>query len=172
MGIYDMVRLLCQSVVDPEGSGCRRWQGHKRNGYCQIRWNGRRRPVHVVAHELWIGPIPKGLEVDHVAARGCRWRDCINPEHLEAVTHAENVARRRPRQAPTHCPRGHPLTPDNLCIGTRADRPGPRKRCRLCFNDDRNARRAARGVKPRTKRLARPVLREPDPTGGATDAVG
>jgi len=60
-----------------------------------------RRPVYVhrFAHEMLIGPIPEGYEVDHVVERGCTSELCVNPAHLEAVTPEENKARRRPRGA-------------------------------------------------------------------------
>jgi hypothetical protein len=49
--------------------------------------------AHRVSYEFYQGPIPEGHEIDHVWQRGCRSRQCINPEHLEAVTHQENVRR-------------------------------------------------------------------------------
>lgn len=51
--------------------------------------------AHRVAYELAIGPIPEGLTIDHVKARGCTRVDCCNPAHLEAVTYAENQHRGR-----------------------------------------------------------------------------
>ena len=64
-------------------------------GYGHMRWNGRHVFVHRLAYELSVGPIPQGLEIDHVAERGCVSRACCNPAHLEPVTHAENVRRGR-----------------------------------------------------------------------------
>ncbi|MHB1432014.1 MAG: HNH endonuclease signature motif containing protein [Streptosporangiaceae bacterium] len=46
-------------------------------------------------YEALFGPIPPGLVIDHVAARGCTRTDCCSPEHLEAVTQAENTRRGR-----------------------------------------------------------------------------
>src|SRR5689334_13012943 len=89
-------RLVARSALASDGSGCIRWQGaHTPKGYGLISVEGRGRRVHILAHLLWIGDIPEGCEIDHVAKRGCRWRDCLNPQHLEAVTHVENIARAR-----------------------------------------------------------------------------
>lgn len=131
-------QLLARSVQ--AANGCRRWTGpHHRKGYGHISIAGRVRRAHIVAHEVWIGPVPDGYEVDHVYARGCRYRDCIEPAHLEAVTHATNV--RRARELITHCPKGHEYTPANIKWVTKR---GVRcRRCRRCFNDARSARRAA-----------------------------
>lgn len=64
-----------------------------RTGYGNIWWLGRAQSAHRIAYELAIGPIPPGLTVDHVEARGCTLRHCVNPAHLEAVTQAENNRR-------------------------------------------------------------------------------
>lgn len=69
---------------------CLRWTGSRTPaGYGQMSVAGRLVGVHRVAYELAVGPVPEGLEIDHL----CRVRDCINPDHLEVVTHAENVRR-------------------------------------------------------------------------------
>ena len=47
--------------------------------------------AHRVAYEHYVGPIPDGLELDHV----CRVRECVNPDHLRPVTHGANVDRAR-----------------------------------------------------------------------------
>ena len=84
---------LDQNVV--RDGDCLRWTAaHTEKGYVRI-WDGRAyRRAHIVAYELAHGPVPDGLELDHVRERGCRFRDCVNPRHLEAVTHAENLRRR------------------------------------------------------------------------------
>ena len=84
-------RIAPRLVVDEE-TGCHRWTGaHNSTGYGYVKVDGRQVSVHSVAYELFVGPIPEGLELDHL----CRVRDCANPEHLEAVTRAENLRRGR-----------------------------------------------------------------------------
>lgn len=109
---------------------CWRWLGARTpNGYGTFRFKNRTQPVHRWAYEEWVGPIPEGLEIDHL----CRTRDCINPDHLEAVTRAENMRRATPARGAdhgngrkTHCPQGHEYTPENTY-----ERRG-RRYCRVC----------------------------------------
>lgn len=95
---------------------------------------------HRWAYEHLIGPIPEGLEIDHL----CRNRACVNPWHLEPVTAVVNTARAH-RYAPTHCPQGHEYTPENTYHPP--NKPNSRQ-CRTC------RRTRAQEVK-RMKRAAR-----------------
>lgn len=85
-------------------------------GYGKFGIRGGWKPSHRVSYELHVGPVPDGLELDHL----CRNPRCVNPDHLEPVTHAENVRRgdarnngQRYRERRTHCARGHALTAEN-----------------------------------------------------------
>lgn len=96
------------------GPGCMIWLGSRHCKYGQIGINKRPIGAHRVAWELYRGPIPKGLTIDHL----CRNPSCVNVEHLEPVTMAENL--RRGEGAPaknarkTHCKNGHPFTTENI----------------------------------------------------------
>jgi hypothetical protein len=83
--------------------------------------------AHRVVYEALVGPIPTGLQLDHL----CRTRACVNPAHLEPVTRRENILRGESPSAvharKTHCIRGHEFTPENT--HTRSD--GSRS-CRKC----------------------------------------
>jgi hypothetical protein len=127
------------SKVD-KTADCWLWQGSKSNGYGYFYLNGKNTGAHRVAYEMLCGPIPDGLVLDHL----CQAPACVNPDHLEPVTHQENI-RRGPRERyganryKTHCSRGHKLSGDNV-----ADQGGGRRRCVICRQArDRNRVRIA-----------------------------
>lgn len=118
-------RLLAKVEVDPE-TGCWLWTGARdHSGYGQFAWTSDLiKRAHRAAYELLIGPIPEGLPLDHL----CRVRLCVNPEHLEPVTVAENTRRGLPATK-TECVNGHPYDEGNTYL--RKGRDGSRD-CRAC----------------------------------------
>lgn len=81
--------------VDKNGpGGCWLWTSTLiKGGYGRFGLNGRHVLAHRYSYELNVGPIPEGMEIDHVYDRGCRHRNCVNPAHLEPVTKDENIRR-------------------------------------------------------------------------------
>lgn len=73
-----------QRSID-NGRGCWVFRGES-NKYGALRVNNRSRPAHRVSYELYVGPIPAGYQIDHK----CRTPGCVNPDHLQAVTHKQN----------------------------------------------------------------------------------
>lgn len=70
---------------------CWNWPGPKgKNGYAPYLWiKGKKAYAYRMAYIHLVGPVPEGLELDHL----CRNPACINPAHLEPVTHLENCLR-------------------------------------------------------------------------------
>ena len=73
---------------------CHEWIGHKENGYGRFGMGYGKRGwrlywAHRISYEMFIGPIPEGLTVDHL----CRNKGCVNPKHMEIVTRSENISR-------------------------------------------------------------------------------
>src|SRR5690242_18719570 len=80
-------RFLAKIKVNPE-SGCHEWQAYTdRDGYGCFWIKPTNYRAHRVAYELFVGPIPEGLVIDHL----CRNRSCVNPAHLEPKTDLENL---------------------------------------------------------------------------------
>ncbi len=117
------------------GSPCWLWRRAKTGGgYGQVWIDGKALYTHRVYYERAKGPIPAGLELDHL----CRVPACCNPDHLEPVTHFEN-AQRGVRRKKTHCPQGHPY--DEFNTGVR--RNGHRV-CMTCQRESKKRRREER----------------------------
>lgn len=126
--------------IRDEVTNCLRWQGaHFRSGYGIL---GGADSAHRYAYIREFGPIEQGLTIDHVYERGCRYRDCVNPEHLEAVTLSENGRRaalhRHPTRGNANCPNGHEYTAENTHTSSGI------RHCRTCTRNRVAKWRAAR----------------------------
>lgn len=129
---------LNEMKISPEpNSGCWLWLGDINiNGYGRMYYKSgnHRKMAHRVVYESHFGPIPDGLELDHL----CRTRSCVNPAHLEPVTKSVNAKRGlTPRlnaergKIITHCPHGHEYTSENTYIRENPKGWASRK-CRTC----------------------------------------
>lgn len=129
-------RLQRYSLPEPN-TGCWLWGGDwDVNGYGKINIIDdagirRMRKAHLVYYEVTVGPVPAGMELDHK----CRVRCCVNPAHMEPVTHEENMLRglhtvQLLQSTKTHCPAGHPY--DEINTKRRTDRGWNARECRAC----------------------------------------
>lgn len=134
-----------EEKCSPEpNTGCWLWTGaasfnHSGNLYGLFKTD-KLKGAHRASYELYKGPIPHGLVVDHK----CRQTLCVNPDHLEAVTSLENSRRgivsevcRDLQLSKTHCPHGHPYAGDNLYL-----KPNGRRECRQCVKNSGERYRA------------------------------
>ncbi len=117
-------------LIDKSGD-CWTWKLTPRaDGYGRTHWRGRSRQAHCAVYEMLVGPIPEGRELDHL----CRNRICVNPAHLEPVTHRVNCLRGESPAAhnarKTHCKRGHSFNEANTYFARDGSR-----HCRICHRD-------------------------------------
>lgn len=124
-----------ESFIHPEpNSGCWLWSGGETgDGYGRF-YNGTTQVLaHRFAFEAHRGAIPPDKQIDHL----CRIRCCVNPDHMEIVTGAENTLRGFSPSAlcarKTHCVNGHEFTPENTLRGQGRRQ----RRCRTCDNNRR-----------------------------------
>ena len=136
-------RHIAAKILETPGlmdTPCWVWIGAKdQRGYGNVRVGRRVRKAHLVAYECLRGPLPPGTEGDHL----CRNRGCINPYHLEPITHRENAQRGdgswmpgERNRAKTSCPHGHPYSLENTYV-----QPSTGGRCcRACDREKKRRR--------------------------------
>ena len=115
-------------IIPEPNSGCWLWVAANSRGYGQFKFLGKVHQTHRIAYVAARGPIPFGLQLDHL----CRMPSCCNPQHLEAVTMAVNIRRGlvgEHLRTRTHCPKGHAYDAANTYVyaGSRC--------CKECRRD-------------------------------------
>lgn len=145
--------------LERQSNGCLYFTGRiNEQGYGCLMIHDTHWYAHRASYELFVGPIPSGMVIDHLchnhdrACAGgpsCLHRRCVEPSHLEVTTHATNLKRgRKPPEPPnatrnrdkTHCPRGHPYAGENLYRP-----PGTNHRmCVLCMRASKARQKASR----------------------------
>lgn len=153
-----MVPARFTAKITVNDAGCWVWTAAvTKYGYGAFNSGPETVAAHIYAYVNTIGPVPAGLELDHLCHNrdatcpggiACLHRRCCNPEHLEPVTHLENV-RRSPRngvgiakaqesvRARTHCPQRHPYDD----VNTGRTKAGHRY-CKECSRISANRRYA------------------------------
>lgn len=125
MKLIEDLPVRLSSKINVQTDGCWLWTAYcAPNGYGICWLNAPGKLAHRVVYQLLVGPIPPGLDIDHL----CRVRNCVNPHHLEPVTRRENLRRGvGVSSAMTHCRRGHPFDEDNTYWIDAT-----RRQCRAC----------------------------------------
>jgi hypothetical protein len=134
---FPLERLLARTEDGP--GGCVLYTGTLNNrGYGTLSVDGKQKLVHRAIYELTVGPIGQGLFLDHtchnrdascMGGDGCLHRRCVNVDHLEPVTGAENTRRGKSwaiNGLKTICPQGHPYDDENTHVYDG------RRYCRAC----------------------------------------
>lgn len=129
MGIAVLPQQSLKDRAEVREDGCWHWTGPvSTSGYSRITYRGLNLYGHRISYEMYRGPIPEGLVIDHL----CRNRLCVNPGHLEVVTDRTNILRGIAPSAKVartqRCQRGHDLTdPANI-----QPRGNGHRMCRAC----------------------------------------
>src|ERR1039458_2266809 len=121
-------RLMGRFMAVTE-TGCWIWLGALDwYGYGKVSFKSRNLLAHRAMYEQTMGRVPPGMELDHT----CRVRCCVNPRHMEPVTHAENIRRGNGgsnQWLKLCCPKGHPYSGTTKLPGGKVARI-----CRVCIS--------------------------------------
>lgn len=146
-GLSPIERFLLKVEVEDRGweSPCWIWIGTRdHKGYGKFWPDAKGVPAHRWSYENWVGPIPAGLQMDHL----CRVHPCVNPDHVDPVTAKENQVRSPFDPAvKTHCPKGHLYDDANTYRYPPTEKhPRGRRGCRTCAAASRAAYEARKAL--------------------------
>lgn len=156
----DTVAERFWSKVEVVPGSCWTWTAarNKANGYGWFSFRGAPTVAHRVAWTLVHGEIPEGMEIGHrchdedlscAGGPSCPHRACVNPGHLEPMTHRANCRNGERGRSKNACRRGHALSAGNTMVTTRGT-----QECRTCRRERRLARdRARNNVMPENYRV-------------------
>lgn len=131
--LSDIFDSFDAKYIPEPNSGCWIWcaanggRDNRKYGYIRVS-KERMIHAHIFSYFTYKGDVPKGLVLDHI----CKNSECVNPDHLEPVTHRVNILRgdglgaKHARR--THCNKGHPFTEDNVVHFSSEIR----RRCLIC----------------------------------------
>lgn len=141
---------------------CWHYGDYKYTNHTNISLNGKATGVHTVAYEYLMGKVPLGLELDHL----CYNKRCVNPDHLEPVTHAENIRRAWARKkeheqgmfkgaglrstSEGQCRQGHTLAEVGVLHSKRSSG-RLRLKCKQCQKEIQARWRRRNGIEPKTE---------------------
>lgn len=153
----DAARFATKIEVQP--NGCHRWiSPPDKDGYGRFGAGGKTYRAHIYAWVQEHGPLPDGLQLDHVChntdpdcpgGRACLHRLCVNIDHLALGTTRDNLRASRhtiasKNAAKTHCKRGHEFTPEN----TMRVKDGRYRACRTCYRNQSREWHRRRRARP------------------------
>lgn len=168
----EKLREKLKTKYDVDENGCHIYSGGKSDSGHGIVWmQNKRYRAHRLMYELFVEPVPTG----HVVRHKCDVPSCVNLDHLELGTQADNlrdmVARGRHwKQQVTHCPEGHPYSGENLYVN-----PSGGRQCRICVKAagkaSKERARRSRGAKPHLTSAQARAIRDEYSRGGVTQRV-
>lgn len=125
MNENDLNRFMSKVFIEPN-TGCWLWSGNWNHaGYGNFKIKNETKRAHRISYEHFKGPIINELSVAHK----CNTRACVNPNHLELLTHKQNCIDRNAHKK--HCPKGHLFTKENK----KSQNKGKSYCCRICANE-------------------------------------